>query len=232
MRVAALYDVHGNLPALEAVLADRDSPAADLIVSGGDLVAGPMPSASLELLTATARSVLFVRGNADRTSSSTARRTAGAWCADELGPERLAAVAAWPNDDRARLRGGATFCHATPRLDDEILTRMTPDDDRRGGAADAPTRLRRVRAHPRPVRPSRRRHRLVERRQRRQAVRGRQGAFWLLRDDVELLDTDYDIQARRSDPGYRIRRCRRHAAPARTARPDEASAYFESLRGA
>ena len=43
MRIAALYDVHGNLPALEAVLADPRCAAADLIVVGGDLVAGPMP---------------------------------------------------------------------------------------------------------------------------------------------------------------------------------------------
>jgi Icc-related predicted phosphoesterase len=47
MRVAALYDVHGNLPALEAVLEvlERDQP--DAIVFGGDIIAGPMPRETL-----------------------------------------------------------------------------------------------------------------------------------------------------------------------------------------
>ena len=44
MRVAALYDVHGNLPALDAVLAEVDRDGVDLVVSGGDLVSGPMPA--------------------------------------------------------------------------------------------------------------------------------------------------------------------------------------------
>jgi hypothetical protein len=42
-RVAALYDVHGNLPALEAVLAEPDVVEADLMLVGGDFVSGPMP---------------------------------------------------------------------------------------------------------------------------------------------------------------------------------------------
>ncbi len=45
MRVAALYDVHGNLPALDAVLAEVPDDAA--IVIGGDVAAGPFPSATL-----------------------------------------------------------------------------------------------------------------------------------------------------------------------------------------
>ena len=43
MRVAALCDVHGNLPALEAVLAEIAALEVDRIVSGGDVVAGPVP---------------------------------------------------------------------------------------------------------------------------------------------------------------------------------------------
>ena len=43
-RVTAMYDIHGNLPALEAVLADLESVSPDLIVVGGDVVAGPMPT--------------------------------------------------------------------------------------------------------------------------------------------------------------------------------------------
>ena len=47
MRVAALYDVHGNLPALEAVLAER-GPGVDTIVVGGDAVAEPFPAERAE----------------------------------------------------------------------------------------------------------------------------------------------------------------------------------------
>jgi predicted phosphodiesterase len=50
MRVAALYDVHGNLPALEAALEDVDEAGVDLLLSGGDLLLGPQPSECLELL--------------------------------------------------------------------------------------------------------------------------------------------------------------------------------------
>ena len=50
MRVAALYDVHGNLPALAAVLADPRCAAADVVVCGGDLCAGPMPVEALRLM--------------------------------------------------------------------------------------------------------------------------------------------------------------------------------------
>jgi predicted phosphodiesterase len=65
-RVAAIYDVHGNLPALEAVLADLQSVDPDLIVVGGDVVAGPMPTEVLDRLAALGQSICFVRGNADR----------------------------------------------------------------------------------------------------------------------------------------------------------------------
>jgi predicted phosphodiesterase len=65
-RVAAIYDVHGNLPALEAVLADLESINPDLIVVGGDVVAGPMPAEVLDRLAALGENICFVRGNADR----------------------------------------------------------------------------------------------------------------------------------------------------------------------
>jgi len=59
-RVAAIYDVHSNLPALQAVLADLQSVNPDLIVVGGDVVAGPMPAEVLDLLAALSESVCFV----------------------------------------------------------------------------------------------------------------------------------------------------------------------------
>jgi len=65
-RVAAIYDVHGNLPALEALLKDLQSIDPDLIVVGGDVVAGPMPAEVLDRLAALGQSICFVRDNADR----------------------------------------------------------------------------------------------------------------------------------------------------------------------
>ena len=64
--VAALYDVHGNLPALEAVLADPAFARADAVVVGGDVASGPMPAEVLDGLAALELPLRWVRGNADR----------------------------------------------------------------------------------------------------------------------------------------------------------------------
>jgi predicted phosphodiesterase len=67
MRVAALCDIRGNLPALNAVLKEVDSLGVDGIVVGGDVASAPMLSMPAETLDALrARGALFVRGNADR----------------------------------------------------------------------------------------------------------------------------------------------------------------------
>src|SRR2546430_15245788 len=60
MRVAALYDVHGNLPALEAVLAEGD---ADRIVVGGGVVAGPRPAGTPRALRPPRGRVVFIPCN-------------------------------------------------------------------------------------------------------------------------------------------------------------------------
>ena len=66
MLVAALYDIHGNLPALEAVLTEVREAGADTILVGGDVAPGPMPRRTLELLLSLPETVRFLRGNADR----------------------------------------------------------------------------------------------------------------------------------------------------------------------
>jgi predicted phosphodiesterase len=50
MRIAAIYDIHGNLPALEGVLQDMAQAKVDQVVVGGDVVAGPMPRETLACL--------------------------------------------------------------------------------------------------------------------------------------------------------------------------------------
>ena len=70
MRVAALYDIHGNLPALEAVL---DEVQADLVVVGGDVAPGPLVDACFERLEALDVPVRWVMGNGDREELSPVR---------------------------------------------------------------------------------------------------------------------------------------------------------------
>jgi predicted phosphodiesterase len=64
--VAVLSDIHGVLPMLDAVLAEPDVAAADLIVVTGDHAAGPQPTAVLDRLLALGQRALLVCGNADR----------------------------------------------------------------------------------------------------------------------------------------------------------------------
>jgi len=134
MKVAALYDVHGNLPALEAVMADQRFADADVIVSGGDLVLGPLPAECLDLLEADGR-VGFLSGNGDREARELDQDgdlgEAARWCSERLGPERLARVERWPARIELELPGlGAVlFFHATPTSDLSILTRATPEAD-------------------------------------------------------------------------------------------------------
>jgi Icc-related predicted phosphoesterase len=70
-RVAAVYDVHGNLPAFEAVLSALTRLDYDLLIVGGDVAAGPMPAEVLDRLEALGKRVRWVRGNADREVVST-----------------------------------------------------------------------------------------------------------------------------------------------------------------
>jgi predicted phosphodiesterase len=134
MKVAALYDVHGNLPALEAVMADQRFADADVIVSGGDLVMGPYPAACLDRLEADGRT-RFLTGNGDREASELSAEgdlgNAARWCNEQLGPERVARVEGWPAIVELDVPGlGAVlFCHATPSSDLPILTRATPEED-------------------------------------------------------------------------------------------------------
>ena len=65
MRVAALYDIHGNLPALEAVLEELRQADVDQIVVGGDVVPGPMPRETLRRLLDLDLPVQFLHGNGE-----------------------------------------------------------------------------------------------------------------------------------------------------------------------
>jgi predicted phosphodiesterase len=66
MRVAVLSDIHGHLPALEAVLAEVDRAGVDRVVLTGDVAAGPLPVPTLRRMLALGERAVWVRGNGDR----------------------------------------------------------------------------------------------------------------------------------------------------------------------
>ena len=140
MRVAALYDVEGNLPALEAVLEEVERERPDAVVVGGDIATGPMPSETLELLCGLDRAH-FLRGNADRTvvEVKAGGRPEGlpddvvdalAWAAERLSDEQIDFLAGLPQTIAIDVDGlgQVCFCHATPRDDNELFTERTPAD--------------------------------------------------------------------------------------------------------
>jgi len=140
MPVACLYDIHGNLPALEAVLEEVQRSEADHIVIGGDLVPGPFPKECFDLLASLNMPIEFIIGNGDR-ETLTARRSgisdavpiyfheAMAWNAAQLGLADGEAIAKWPLTLRLHVGGigDVLFCHATPRSDTEVFTRRTSE---------------------------------------------------------------------------------------------------------
>jgi predicted phosphodiesterase len=138
--VACLYDIHGNLPALDAVLTELRADPPDAVLVGGDVCAGPMPAEVLARLRELPWPVHWLRGNADRAVVMGFDGTlapgllehplyAGdAWAAARLGREDrdfldgLPALVALAVDGL----GDVLFCHATARSDEERVTVLTP----------------------------------------------------------------------------------------------------------
>jgi putative phosphoesterase len=116
MRIAALYDVHGNLPALEAVLTELEREPVDEVVFGGDLTWGPQPQETLRVVRSV-ENASYVRGNADRDPDE--------WERSCLSGEDIAFLQGQPETVE---RDGVLYCHATPRSDDEVVTPATPDE--------------------------------------------------------------------------------------------------------
>ena len=132
MRVAALYDVHGNVHALEAVLADVEAAGVDAIVLGGDLLAGPWPVETNTMLEALDEA-LWLRGNADRELSGEGGRAPDelvGWVSSKLDQSVLDRLACLPLTVVLDVDGlgPVLFCHATPRNDTEIRTAVSTDE--------------------------------------------------------------------------------------------------------
>ena len=126
MRVAALYDVHGNAPALEAVLDEIDSEGIEQVVFGGDIVAGPLPLETLALVRS--REAAFVRGNADRlleSPESSAEEDEGRrWIVQQLDRDEIAWLTNLPF---STVIEDVLYVHATPKDDESVITELTTE---------------------------------------------------------------------------------------------------------
>lgn len=209
MRVAVICDIHGNLPALQAVLADVERVLPDLIVVGGDIASGPMPRQTLDLLLARDRQVRYIRGNADRelvayVDGSVREKglrdldaCRDAWAARQITRQQRDFLAGLPASIVLDIDGlgPVLFCHGSPRSDEEIITAATPEARMRDMLAGVEPRVI-VCGHT---------HMQFERRIGEARVlnagsvgmpyEGRPGAYWLLLGpDVSFRRTEYDLQ--------------------------------------
>lgn len=206
MRVAALSDVHGNIDALEAVLADIEREGADVVVSCGD-VAGPFGRECVERLEALGERVRFVRGNADEDVD-------------------------WPLTVELEVDGlgRVLFCHGSPRSELEILTRISSEP--RVAAALAGVDAAVVVGGHTHVQYDRvvSAWRLVNVGSVGMPYQGSRGAFWgLVGPEIALRRTEYDVDAAAAaieSAGDEL--AVKQAAWLRDPPdPDEVSAYFE-----
>jgi putative phosphoesterase len=133
VRILALYDIHGNSDALEAVLSDPRAASPDGVVIGGDVVPGAFAAAVLDRLAALSGPVLWVRGNGEREVAAAVGAGAAPaegdnaaqmaeFSAGDLGPDRAGSLGDLPLTVTV---DGVLFCHASPRADDELLTRIS-----------------------------------------------------------------------------------------------------------
>jgi putative phosphoesterase len=204
-RVAALYDIHANFSALEAVLAEVELAGVDVIVFGGDVAWGPFPKKTVERLQQFENRALFVRGNADRETGGRLGTEAGLdpevaevnqWCADQLTSEQHSWLLALPETTTVDVEGlgSCLFCHGSPRSDEEVLTSQT-SERRMHAALQGVVQDVVVCGHT---------HMQFDRRTQRARVvnagsvglpyEGAPGAYWALLDDsIHLRRTDYDL---------------------------------------
>lgn len=139
MKIAALYDIHGNLPALEVVLQEIDTLNVDQIIVGGDVILGPMSRECLDTLLSFPIPTQFILGNCEvAVLAAMDGKALGKlpapvlenirWTADQLLPMHQALLAQWPKTLHIEIEGfgKVLFCHATPRNETENFTRLTP----------------------------------------------------------------------------------------------------------
>lgn len=204
MRIAALYDIHGNLPALEAVLAEVETAEADVILVGGDVASGPMPAQTLTLLRSLGDRARFIRGNADRVLDFAGGDSGDAglwarrrrWVAEQLGDEALSFLAGLPLDAVLEVGGvgRVRFCHGSPGSDEEVITRLTDEERLRRLLDGARGGCRRLWPYPHPVDRTMGDTRVVNAGSVGVPYEARTGAYWLLAGpEIVRRRTPYDV---------------------------------------
>jgi len=196
-KVAVISDVHGNAPALAAVLAEIEREDVDLIVSCGDLTWGPLPEETYQL--ARGLKARFVRGNADRAVlervSETERER---WMQEHHDAAIRDFLASFEGTVSIEVDGlgPVRLAHGSPRSDEECVTPETPDERVREFSAGVDEKVI-VTAH---VHMQFDRHVAGVRSLNPGSVglpyETAPGAYWaLLGPDVELRRTEYDLDA-------------------------------------
>jgi diadenosine tetraphosphatase ApaH/serine/threonine PP2A family protein phosphatase len=144
MTLALLYDVHGNLPALEAVLDDAAAAGADRYLLGGDYALfGPWPAETVARLEAL-RGATWIRGNGERWTADPAQaplapvQEAARACAEALGEATVARLAALPAE---AVLDGVRYVHGSPGSD---LIGLMPEPEDDEEELLAPVRERRL----------------------------------------------------------------------------------------
>jgi predicted phosphodiesterase len=144
VRVAALFDIHANLPALEAVLAEVPEDATILL--GGDYVYGPFPAETLARLRGLGERAVWLRGNCDRELSEPGTGPASLdvldWVREQLNREEIEFLRDLPAAVTVAVDGlgQVFFCHATPQNDIDFFTDVTPEERLAPAFADVSTR--------------------------------------------------------------------------------------------
>jgi len=140
MQIAALYDIHANLPALDAVLEEVSGLKVDRMVIGGDVLPGHMPREAFARLAELECPVEFILGNGevavlDSLAGKVPRvpeqyQPALSWVTGQISAEQSRFISCWPKTLRITIAGlgDVFFCHATPRNENEIFTETTPED--------------------------------------------------------------------------------------------------------
>lgn len=208
--VAAIYDIHGNLSALDAVLREINGHDVDLILVGGDVAAGPMPRPTIERLMELGDRADFVRGNADRLLvehfDGSLSQDAGdddvwllrdRWAAEQITKQQRDFLDGFSESRTLEIegQGSVLFCHGSPRSDEEIITAKTPAPALRDALRDVEQRLVVCgHTHMQFVR-SLDDVRIVNPGSVGMPYEGRPGAYWaLLGPEVSLKRTDYDFE--------------------------------------
>ncbi len=246
LRVAALSDIHGNIQALNAVLEEVEREQPDMIVVCGDVASGPFPSDTLDRLMELGKRAYFIRGNADRELISAydshpqfdpkeedPAKIFSSWSARQINQRQRDFLASF--QDRVVLEvmglGRVSFCHGSPRSDEEIITSLTPEESLEE-LLDGLEEKVVVCGHT---------HHQFDRKTDRYRVinagsvgmpyEGRPGAFWvLLGPGVDLRKTEYDferaveeaLKTGYPDPSYQ-------ETILTPPKPDEVAAFFEKI---